>query len=340
MRSFSCGKLETRKLNYKHYATNHAFAPYSDVYLKALTQGISTNRSWLSRMIARIFKRTEMLNTSTMLHVLSTLWVREHNRLCDELSQKWPSWTNEELYTKARNIVTGQMINIMMTEILNLELRPEMYDRKMENIRDSGKPIELYFMMAVSNLPQKFQYSSMNLTSYSNTSQVSEAGLKDALQLMMSSKMRMATAHDDGSLTGQLTKTLMTLSREQCLQGFNSYRRRLGLPAYNSFFDLTGNVETAIELEKLYSTVEKVELLTGVLTEKSSSGVLPTAKILSNSFIVNAILTNSLTSKHMWAPDTFGGVEFFDLVKSSSLESLVCRNVDNCDELKVGRYAK
>jgi len=175
---------------------------------------------------------------------------------------------------------------------------------------------------------------------YYTFSQVSEAGLKDTLQLMMSSKVRMVTAHDHGPLTGQLTKTLMTLSREQCLQSFNNYRRRLGLPAYNSFFDLTGNVKAATELEKLYSTVEKVELLTGVLTEKSSSGVLPTVKILSNSFIVNAILTNSLTTKHMWAPDTFGGVEFFDLVKSSSLESLVFRNVDNCDELKVHRYVK
>jgi len=157
---------------------------------------------------------------------------------------------------------------------------------------------------------------------------------------MMNSKMSMVTAHDDGPLTEQLTKTLMTLSRKQCLQGFNNYRRRLGLPAYNSFFDLTGNVEIASELEKLYSTVVKVKLLTGVLTEKSSSGVLPTAKVLSNSFIVNAILTNRLTTKHLWAPDTFGGVEFFNLVKSTSLESLVCRNVDNCDELKVHRHAK
>jgi len=169
---------------------------------------------------------------------------------------------------------------------------------------------------------------------YYTFSQVSEVDLKDSLQLMMSSKMRNVTAHDDGPLTEQLTKTLMTLSRDQCLQGFNNYRRRLGLHAYNSFFDLTGNVETAIELEKLYSSVEKVELLTGVLMEKSSSGVLPTANVLSNSFIINAILTNRLTTKQSWTPDTFGGVEFFKLVKSTSLESLVCRYVDNCDEFK------
>ncbi|XP_060873945.1 prostaglandin G/H synthase 2-like [Metopolophium dirhodum] len=335
MRSFSGGKLKTREINYKHFVTNHAFAPYSDVYIKALTKGIS-----IDRMIARQFTRIETLSTGTMLHVLSILWVREHNRVCDQLSQKWPLWTHKQLYNKARKIIIGQMMNIMMTEIINVELRPEVYHHRMENIRCSSKPIELYLTMAVSNLPEKLQYSSTNLTPYSNTSRVSEADLKDSLQLMMSSKMRIVKAHDDGPLTERLTKTLMTLSREQCLQGFNNYRRRLGLPAYNSFFDPTGNVETATELEKLYSTVEKVELLTGVLTEKSSSGVLPTAKVLSNSFIINAILTNSLTTKQLWTPDTFGGVEFFKLVKSTSLESLVCRNVDNCDELKNHRYAK
>ncbi|XP_029345135.1 prostaglandin G/H synthase 2-like [Acyrthosiphon pisum] len=271
---------------------------------------------------------------------MSLLWAREHNRVCAELSQKWPTWTDEELYTKARKIVTVQMMNIMMTDILNVELRPEVYYHRMENIRGSSKPFELYLMMAVSNLPEKLQYSSRNLTSYNNASQVSEAALKDSLRLMMTSKMSMVTANDDGTLTEQLTKTLMILSREQCLQSFNNYRRRLGLPAYKSFFDLTGNVETATALEKLYSTVEKVELLTGVLTEKSSSGVLPTAKVLCNSYIVNAILANSVTTKHLWAPDTFGGVEFFNMVKSTSLESLVCRNMDNCNELKTESFSK
>jgi len=76
---------------------------------------------------------------------MSLIWAREHNRVCDKLSQKWPFWTDEELYAKARKIVTGQMMNIMMTEILNVELRPEVT----QNYHGSGKPIELYLTMAV-----------------------------------------------------------------------------------------------------------------------------------------------------------------------------------------------
>ncbi|CAI6361367.1 unnamed protein product [Macrosiphum euphorbiae] len=84
-----------------------------------------------------------------MLYVLSILWAREHNRVCDKLSQKWTCWTHEQLYTKARKIETGQMMNIMMTEILNLELRPEVYGHRLENIHSSGNIIELYLTMAV-----------------------------------------------------------------------------------------------------------------------------------------------------------------------------------------------
>jgi len=167
-----------------------------------------------------------------------------------------------------------------------------------------------------------------------------EDGLEDALQFMVNSEMGMVTAHNEGALTEKLTKSLMTLSRQKCLQGFNNYRRRLGLAAYNSFFDLTGNTETATELEKLYSSVENVEFLTGVFAEKSSSGVLPTIKVLSNSYLINSILTNHLTTKDSWVPDTFGGIEFFDLVKSTSLNSLVCRNVGlTFEELQVYLYA-
>jgi len=104
-----------------------------------------------------------------MLYVLSTIWVREHNRVCDELSQKWPSWTDQELYATARKIVTGQMMTIMMNEVFNLELRPKVYQDQMKSIRVSRTPIELYLAMAVSNLPEKLQYRSSNLTSFSNT---------------------------------------------------------------------------------------------------------------------------------------------------------------------------
>jgi len=97
---------------------------------------------------------------------------------------------------------------------------------------------------------------------------------------MVNSKIGGAAAHNDGELTESQTKTLITLSREHRLQGFYSYIRRLWLPAYSSFYQLTGNSETAFGLFRMHETVENVELLTGMMTEKPSAGdALPTAKV-------------------------------------------------------------
>ncbi|MEC9373230.1 MAG: peroxidase family protein, partial [Planctomycetota bacterium] len=44
-------------------------------------------------------------NEQVGLTAMHTLWVREHNRLCDELAAANPTWTGEEIYQRARKIV-------------------------------------------------------------------------------------------------------------------------------------------------------------------------------------------------------------------------------------------
>ncbi|XP_060845938.1 prostaglandin G/H synthase 2-like [Rhopalosiphum padi] len=293
--------------------------------------------------------KPKMFSLSPMLYAISTLWVREHNRVCDMLSLMSSSkGTDEEIYKTARKVVTGQMMTIMMNEILNmhtgyaypLKLRPEVYHHRIQNISSSTTPIELVLMMAMSSLPEQFNSAPMSSMFFGNSKQVLEEGLKNTLQFMISQPMGKISAHNDGFSTKPLTKTLMKLSREHAVQSFNNYRRRFGLPAYDSFFQLTKNWETADELKNLYQSVDDVELLTGVLTEGSRMGSLPTSTIMTQSFIINAILTNNLTSELSWKPNTFSGDGLFSLVKGTTLRSFVCNNlVDYCNGLNIDLYA-
>lgn len=165
--------------------------------------------------------------------------------------------------------------------------------------------------------------------------------MKDTIKFMVDQKMSMVTHNNDGSTTEYLTRLMSKLLREQLVRNFNDYRRQLGLRAYGTFFELTGNQETADKLQALYDNVGEVELLPGMLTEKKVNGNSPTVTILANSFIVNSILTNSLASKKSWTSATFGGNIGFDIVKSANIMSLVCNNLDhNCDGMKVSLYAK
>lgn len=104
-----------------------------------------------------------------MLFAMSTLWVREHNRVCDVVSWKWPAWEDEQIYVTARKIIMGQMMNIMMNEIINvqtrhafpLKLKPEVFHHHNLNIGGTATPIELLLTMTMSSLPESFKNSSM-----------------------------------------------------------------------------------------------------------------------------------------------------------------------------------
>jgi hypothetical protein len=117
----------------------------------------------------------------------------------------------------------------------------------------------------------------------------------------------------------------------------------LGLHAYGSFYELTGNREAARRLESLYENVDNVELLVGMFAEKTSDNSVPTFTVMMNSYIVNSIVTNPLYTKTMWNSDTFGGDYGFSLVKSASIRTFICNNLqDECDnnELIVDLYTK
>lgn len=165
-------------------------------------------------------------------------------------------------------------------------------------------------------------------------------GMNDAVRFMVDREIGMTSHGNYGNATEPMTSLMLRLSRENAVQSFNNYRRKLGLYPYISFYDLTENWETVELLKSLYDNIEDVELLTGMLTEKSRRGILPTVTIMANSLIVNSILTNPLASKDSWKPSTFGGNDGFDIIRSASIEKFVCNNlVNNCEGLTVKLFA-
>jgi peroxidase len=66
-------------------------------------------------------------NENPFLTSMHTLFVREHNRLCDELIVNHPTWTDEQLYQHVRKIVGGEIEAIVYEEwlpLLGIELQP------------------------------------------------------------------------------------------------------------------------------------------------------------------------------------------------------------------------
>ncbi len=57
-------------------------------------------------------------NETSSLSCMHTLWVREHNRLADEIAAANPTWTDEEIYQRARKIVGALLQKITYDEFL------------------------------------------------------------------------------------------------------------------------------------------------------------------------------------------------------------------------------
>src|SRR5690606_14028855 len=60
----------------------------------------------------------ERINETTSLACFHTLFVREHNRLADEIAAANPKWTDEEIYQRARALVIAQVQKIHFEDFL------------------------------------------------------------------------------------------------------------------------------------------------------------------------------------------------------------------------------
>ncbi|XP_025418087.1 prostaglandin G/H synthase 2-like, partial [Sipha flava] len=351
LRLLSNGKLKTEYSNNEYYPPRISFAKkISLAFLQMEPEGKThwfqrvnkdeTNQlqNQLWNIFSSIYETQNhqwtlghpMLNMNPMLFIMSTLWIREHNRVCDELIKQWPEWTDEQVYSASKRIVIGEMMGIMMNDILNagnsfsMKHDPEIFHGHIKYIKTFNTPYELLLTTILpSGLPEEFNNTNMYSWMLNNNKQVIESGISDMVKLMIDQKMGMTTCNNNGAATESLTKLLMKLSRENAVQSFNRYRRYLGLDAYKSFYELTGNKETAKKLESLYENVDSVELLTGMLAEKISDKAVPTFTVLTNSFIVNSILTNPLYSETLWNTETFDGDYGFSIVKSANIKTFI-----------------
>lgn len=50
------------------------------------------------------------------LVVYATVWIREHNRVCDVMRREHPEYDDEQIFQTARNIILGETIKIVIED--------------------------------------------------------------------------------------------------------------------------------------------------------------------------------------------------------------------------------
>ncbi|KAM4532873.1 prostaglandin G/H synthase 1-like [Fundulus diaphanus] len=278
------------------------------------------------------------------LGLYATLWLREHNRVCDILKAEHPTWDDEQLFQTTRLIIIGETIRIVIEEYvqhlsgyqLQLKFDPTLL---FNSNFQYGNRIALEFSQLYHwhpLMPDSFRISGDEL-SYSqflfNTSVLTHYGVEklvDAFSRQAAGQI--GGGHNINAVITKVAVGTIEESRQLRIQPFNEYRKRFNLEPYTSFRDFTDSEEIASTLEELYGDIDTLEFYPGLLLEKTRPGAIFGESMVEMGapFSLKGLLGNPICSPQYWKPSTFGGKVGFDIVNSASLKKLVCLNSRTC----------
>ncbi len=236
-------------------------------------------------------------NENMALTSLHNLFVREHNRLVDEIKNNHPDWNDEMLYQHAKAIIEGQVQAITFNEFLPQLLGQHAFKKQMEYRKNVNPQISNLFATAayrlghtlLDNMLYRFekngdeyehgnmplQYAFFNPEEYAVTNNLEAVfrGMAGSHAEAMDTKMVTSVQNflfgQPGSGGFDLASLNIQRGRDHGLGDYNSVREIYHLKKFTNFSQITDDFELQQQLENLYSTPDNIDLFVGGLAEKT-----------------------------------------------------------------------
>ncbi|XP_026790716.2 prostaglandin G/H synthase 2a [Pangasianodon hypophthalmus] len=275
------------------------------------------------------------------LMMYATIWLREHNRVCDILKQEHPDWDDERLFQTTRLILIGETIRIVIEDYvqhlsgyhLKLKFDPELLfsERFQYQNRIASEFNTLYHWHPLMPDTIQIQHQVYSHSQFLfNTSIVTQHGISKLVESFSKQQAgRISGGRNLPAVVQVMATKILEHSREMRYQSLNAYRKHFNMQPYSSFEELTGDKELAADLKSLYGDVNSVELYTGLLVEKPRHNAVfgETMVEMGAPYSLKGLMGNPICSPEYWMPSTFGGKVGFEIVNTASLKKLVCLNV-------------
>lgn len=284
------------------------------------------------------------------LTAMHALFLREHNRIAEHIAERHPDWNDEEIFQHARSIVIAELQHITYHEYLPALLgrrsitRYEGYDSTV-NPGIANEFSTAAFRFGHSTLNDDVEFFGNNgravseelslAEAFFNTEVLEENGIGSVLKYDASSLSQEIDLEVVDSLrnflfgppgAGGLDLVALNVQRgrDHGLADYNSTRVAYGLAAYESFADLTSNMDLQENLATLYGDVNNVDLWVGLMAEDhvpgASVGEL-TQTIIADQF------ERLRDGDRFYYENVFEG-EQLHRIRSTSLADIIQRNTD------------
>ena len=286
---------------------------------------------------------------------MHALFVREHNRLADEIAASNPELNDEQIFQRARRVVIAQLQAITYNEFLPAILG----DNALSRYRGYDFDVDPSIANEFSTAAFRFGHSTLNdqfhlignngvdiadpvslASAFFNPTMLEETNIDPLLKygastvsqevdLQVVDSLRNFLFGPPGAGGLDLVSLNIQRGRDHGLADLNTTRVAYGLQAYDSFDDITQDVELQANLESLYGDVNNIDLWVGILAEdhQRSSSLGETA-----STIIVDQFERLRAGDRLWYQNSLDR-EMIRQVENSSLADIIERNT-NVDSLQ------
>ena len=344
LRAFQGGKLKSQQINGEEYPQFYYGDPAAGT-VKPEFDGLYVPLNDETRLPperkALLFAMgVERANIQLGFVMLNTLCLREHNRLAGLLAQHYPDWDDERLFQTARNILTVEIMRIVIEEYIN-HIAP--YNFKF--VTDPGsfhnEPWYRQNWMAVefslvyrwhSALPETLVCDGTTMPmeeSLWNNEMLIRRGLGAMFEETCKQPATRIGLFNTAEFLVQVGEIpTIALGRTAQLASYNDYREMCRFPRVTAFDQITGDPVAQRELERLYGHVDRIEFYVGLNAEDvRENSALPS---LMGRFVgidaFSQALTNPLLAEHIFNERTFSPVGWEIVQSPITLADLVNRN--------------
>ncbi|NRR30004.1 hypothetical protein HSX11_07370 [Oxalobacteraceae bacterium] len=270
---------------------------------------------------------------------ISTLFMREHNRIATELAQRNPDWGDERLFQTARLINIVLLLKVVVEDYINHIAGTDVFRldhsfaEKEKWYRQNWIAVEFDLLYRWHSLvPDAIEVKGQMVNNYRNNNVlVEELGLAGVLNTASRQPAGKIGLFNSPDFLAQAERNALNMSRKFRLASFNDYRVRFGMERLESIDDLSDDEHVRNTVSALYGgDVNKVEFLVGLFAEKGDDdalfGGLLNVMVAYDAF--TQIFTNPLLSKNIYNAQTFSQYGL-DLIKqTTSVQDIANRNAE------------
>ena len=309
---------------------------------KSFAPGTLTPKQFNARLDKLYATGLERGNSSVGYMALSTVFLREHNRICQELSTlpdlDWKD-DDERLFQTARMINTCLLLKLTIEDYINhiagdsLFRFDTSFAESQHWYRTNWIALEFNLLYRWHGLvPDRLTVNGATVTqsSYRWNNELLEAeGLASIISNASAQAAgRISLGNNPDFLMGAEYQTIK-MGRDFRLQGYNNYRQNFGLAKLKDFTELTRDNDLRQRLEALYGDIDKLELVVGLFAEDPQPGALFGSLMLTMVAYdaLTQIYTNPLLSKAIYTTETLTAYGLELINATPIIDALVRRNL-------------